>query len=90
ASVKRWAKEYIYNRLPFWVGPLGYFFYRYFIQLGFLDGRSGLIYHFLQGFWYRFLVGAKIEELERMIIDCRSNEERLERLAKLTGLKIVG
>jgi hypothetical protein len=31
--------------------------------LGFLDGKEGLIYHFLQGFWYRFLVDAKLYEL---------------------------
>jgi hypothetical protein len=31
-------------------------------KLGFLDGKEGLIYHFLQGFWYRFLVDAKLYE----------------------------
>jgi hypothetical protein len=36
--------------------------YRYFIKLGFLDGKEGLIFHFLQGFWFRFLVDAKIFE----------------------------
>ena len=88
ASAKRWVKESVYNRLPFWIGPLGYFLYRYFIQLGFLDGKSGLVYHFLQGFWYRFLVGAKVVEFEGKIADCRSNEDRRERLAQLTGLNI--
>jgi hypothetical protein len=39
-----------------------YWFYRYFLKLGFLDGRQGLVYHFLQGFWYRFLVDAKLYE----------------------------
>jgi hypothetical protein len=38
---------------------------RYTIGLGFLDGIEGLIFHFLQGFWYRFLVDAKIYELKR-------------------------
>ena len=69
AAAKRWIKERIYNRLPFWLGPLGYFLYRYFIQLGFLDGRTGLIYHFLQGFWYRFLVGAKVFEFDEALSD---------------------
>ena len=90
AGAKRWVKESVYNLLPFWIGPLGYFLYRYVIQLGFLDGKSGLVYHFLQGFWYRFLVGAKVEEFEGKIADCRSNEDRRERLAQLTGLKISG
>lgn len=42
-----------------------YFFYRYVIRLGFMDGVPGLVYHFLQGFWYRFLVDAKIWEIKR-------------------------
>jgi hypothetical protein len=88
AGLKRHLKEKIYNRLPFWVGPLGYFLYRYFIQLGFLDGRPGLIYHFLQGFWYRFLVGAKVEEFEHALRDCKTPEEQKNLLANLTGLTI--
>lgn len=88
AAIKRWIKESVYNRLPFWVGPFGYFLYRYIIQLGFLDGRSGLIYHFLQGFWYRFLVGAKVEELDAAIATCSTNAERREALALVTGLRI--
>ena len=58
-GVKRWIKENVYNHLPFWMGPCSYFVFRYIVLLGFLDGREGLIYHLLQGFWYRFLVGAK-------------------------------
>ena len=88
AGVKRWMKERFYNRLPFWAGPLGYFLYRYFLQLGFLDGRPGLIYHFLQGFWYRFLVGAKVVELEAEIASCVTNNERIARLKALTGLSL--
>lgn len=87
AALKRFIKERIYNRLPFWLGPLGYFLYRYFIQLGFLDGRPGIIYHFLQGFWYRFLVGAKICELETALSGIPDSEKKDE-LAKLTKLKL--
>ena len=85
AGVKRWVKERFYNRLPFWAGPLGYFLYRYFIQLGFLDRSEGLIYHFLQGFWYRFLVGAKILEYDRQLARCGDRAERLALLSRLTG-----
>lgn len=85
AAFKRRVKEQIYNRLPFWCGPFFYFIYRYTVQLGFLDGRPGLIYHFLQGFWYRFLVGAKIEEFESKLRKCNGNEERLAELGRLTG-----
>jgi glycosyltransferase involved in cell wall biosynthesis len=89
AGRKRAIKERLYNRMPFWLGPLGYFLYRYIIQLGFLDGKSGLIYHFLQGFWYRFLVGAKVEEYEAAMAVCLTNDERRAKLARLTGLQIT-
>jgi glycosyltransferase involved in cell wall biosynthesis len=84
-SPKRWVKEGVYNRLPFWLGPMCYFLFRYFIQLGFLDGREGLIYHFLQCFWYRFLVGAKIEEFDRIIRKLPDRDAQLNALAKMTG-----
>ena len=61
-SRKRWVKENIYSRIPLFVRPFIYFTYRYIFLLGFLDGTPGLIWHFLQGFWYRFLVDAKIYE----------------------------
>ena len=85
ASTKRWAKERIYNRLPFTVSTTLYFLWRYVFQLGFLDGRSGLIYHFLQGWWYRFLVGAKIMELEKAIAHLSDKREILAELSRLTG-----
>jgi glycosyltransferase involved in cell wall biosynthesis len=60
-ETRRWLRE-SYNRLPLFVRPALYFVYRYFLRLGFLDGREGLIFHFLQGFWYRFLVDAMLFE----------------------------
>ncbi|MEJ2801439.1 glycosyltransferase family 2 protein [Comamonadaceae bacterium PP-2] len=85
ASLKRFFKEYFYNKLPFTVASFLYFVWRYIFQLGFLDGRSGLVYHFLQGYWYRFLVGAKIMELERAISSLKSKDEVLRELSRLTG-----
>lgn len=89
-SVKRRLKESLYNRTPFWFGPLAYFLYRYIIQRGFLDGRPGLIYHFLQGFWYRFLVAAKVVEYEQELDGCADNASRTETLARLTGFDLAG
>lgn len=63
---RRWLREQVYLRSPLFVRPFLYWFYRYFLRLGFLDGVEGLIFHFLQGCWYRFLVDAKIYELQRM------------------------
>lgn len=52
--------------LPRYVRPALYFFYRYVIAGGFLDGRAGFLYHFLQGFWLRVIVDIKAAELERL------------------------
>jgi len=65
AQLRRWLKNSVYGKTPLFVRPLLYFSYRYFIRLGFLDGKEGLIFHFLQGFWYRFLVDAKLFEYQR-------------------------
>lgn len=89
AAGKRWVKEQVYNRLPLWVGPLGYFLYRYILQLGFLDGRPGLIYHGLQGGWYRFLVEAKVVEFDRVLAPLAGREARLQALEQLTGYRLA-
>jgi glycosyltransferase involved in cell wall biosynthesis len=62
ASQRRWVKKNLYARSPLFLRAFIYFLMRYIIGLGFLDGKEGLIFHFLQGFWYRFLVDAKIYE----------------------------
>lgn len=62
AERKRWLRKNIYYRLPLFVRAFTYFLYRYFIRLGFLDGKQGLVFHFLQGCWNQFLVDAKIYE----------------------------
>jgi glycosyltransferase involved in cell wall biosynthesis len=59
---KRWLRANVYYRLPLFTRAFAYFFYRYFFRLGFLDGKEGLIFHFLQGCWNQFLVDAKIHE----------------------------
>jgi glycosyltransferase involved in cell wall biosynthesis len=62
---RRWLKENLYARSPLFWRAFAYWLYRYVLRLGFLDGRPGLVFHFLQGFWYRFLVDAKLCELKR-------------------------
>lgn len=63
-SRKRWCKNRLYLRFPLFVRSLAYFTYRYVFRLGFLDGLPGLIFHFLQAFWYRFLVDALLLEAQ--------------------------
>lgn len=65
ATRRRWVKKNLYGRSPLFLRALLYFITRYIIGLGFLDGVEGLIFHFFQGFWYRFLIDAKIYELKK-------------------------
>ncbi|UCC94674.1 MAG: glycosyltransferase family 2 protein [Candidatus Omnitrophota bacterium] len=53
---RRWFRYKIYYRMPLFIRAWVYYVYRYVFRLGFLDGKQGLIFHFLQGLWYRFLV----------------------------------
>jgi glycosyltransferase involved in cell wall biosynthesis len=88
ASIKRFVKQKVYNKMQLQFAPLAYFVYRYFFQLGFLDGKEGLIYHVLQGFWYRFLVGAKVVEFEAAIAHLGTRDARRLELSRITGHQI--
>ena len=88
AKVKRILKELVYNRIPFEISSTAYFFYRYVLLLGFLDGRAGFVYHALQGFWYRFLVGAKLRELENAVRNASTKEEMYKEIERLTRQRL--
>ena len=64
AERKRWLKIRYVNA-PLFMRPFVNFFIRYVLKRGFLDGKEGFVWHFLQGFWYRFLVDAKLFELKK-------------------------
>lgn len=64
ARRRRFLKEAVYGRLPGGIRAVAYFVYRYVVRLGFLDGAPGWYFSLLQGFWYRMLVDAKIDEIE--------------------------
>lgn len=57
-----WLKS-AYYRMPLYLRPWIYFLYRYLIRLGFLDGKEGFIFHFLQAFWFRLVVDIRLEEM---------------------------
>jgi glycosyltransferase involved in cell wall biosynthesis len=88
AAIKRWIKERVYNRIPYQISTPAYFLHRMIFQLGFLDGKEGLVYHGLQGLWYRFLVGAKVAELEAAIAHIEDHAQIRAELRRLTGLAI--
>lgn len=67
AARQRWLKNRIYLRFPLFLRAFLYWLLRYFIMLGFLDGVPGFVFHFLQGFWYRLVVDAKIREAQKVM-----------------------
>lgn len=62
AKIKRLIKFGIYYKLPMGVRAHLYYIYRYYLKFGFLDGKEGKIFAFMQAYWYRYLVDAKIYE----------------------------
>jgi glycosyltransferase involved in cell wall biosynthesis len=83
--VKRFLKQNIYMQLPYFLRPFLYFIYRYFFQFGFLDGASGFAYHFMQGFWYRALVDLKCMEIEKLMGNCKTIDEKISVLEVYSG-----
>lgn len=56
-----WLKQ-LWWKLPRYIRPFLYFSYRMLVQKGILDGKKGILFHFLQGFWFRLIVDVKIGE----------------------------
>lgn len=65
AHEKRMTKQK-YAQMPLFWRSFAFFIYRYFLRGGFLDGKVGFIFHFLNAWWYRMLVDAKVFEIQRL------------------------
>lgn len=77
AAGKRRAKSR-YNKLPLFWRSFAYFIYRYVLRGGFLDGKEGFIFAFIQGWWYRTLVDVKILEVRKWLKANNLNVESQE------------
>ena len=64
AEITKRLRDGLYYKLPKFFRAKLYFWYRYYLQLGFLDGTAGKIYALIQAYFYRVLVDAKIYEFE--------------------------
>lgn len=71
---KKRTQKARYARMPLFWRAFGYFVYRYIIKLGFLDGKEGFLWNFLQGWWYRTLVDAKVYEIKKA---CGDDKEKM-------------
>ena len=73
AKAKR-LKKHKYASQPLFWRSFAYFCYRYFFRLGFMEGKEGFLWHFLQGWWYRTLVDAKVYEIKKA---CGNDKEKI-------------
>ena len=67
AKRNRFLKNSVYARLPLYLRAVLMYVYRYVFRLGFLDGRVGLVFHFLHGLWLFMLIDAKLDEARDFI-----------------------
>lgn len=85
-AAKKRAKKHKYAKQPLFWRSFAYFIYRYVVKGAFLDGREGFLFSFIQGWWYRTLVDAKILEIKRA---CGSDPEKIRRhLSDVYGVTI--
>lgn len=63
-----------YAKKPLFWRSFAYFIYRYFFKLGFLEGKEGFLWSFMQGWWYRTLVDTKIFEIKKA---CGNDKEKI-------------
>ena len=73
ARAKR-MKKHQYAKQPLFWRSFAYFCYRYFLKGACLDGKIGFIWTFLQGWWYRTLVDAKVFEIKKT---CGSDKKKI-------------
>lgn len=65
AILKQRKKKFgLYYKAPMFVRCWAWFIYNYIFRGGFLDGKEGLVFCFLECYWYRFTVDSKIYEYE--------------------------
>lgn len=77
-----------YYKMPKFFRASMYFFVRYFVFLGFLDGIRGFVWLTLQAYWYRFLVDAKLLEMEKRLGKNPTREAVIDYVRTYLGIKI--
>lgn len=63
--IKRFVKFKIYYKMPTGIRSYLYYLFRLYVKGGILDGKEGRIFAFLQAYWYRYLVDAKMYEYQQ-------------------------
>lgn len=73
-TLKKRKLKLKYAKKPLFWRSFAYFCYRYFFKLGFLEGKEGFLWHFMQGWWYRTMVDAKVFEIKKT---CGNDKEKI-------------
>lgn len=73
-----------YNKMPLFWRSFAYFCYRYILKGGFLDGKEGFLFAFIQGWWYRTMVDANVLQCRKACGDDKQKiKEYVEREWKI-------
>lgn len=59
---ERNSRKNKYYKMPIYHRAIWFFILRYFLLGGFMDGKAGFVWNFLQCLWYRTLVDIKLDE----------------------------
>ncbi|MFP9099575.1 glycosyltransferase family 2 protein [Flavobacterium sp. RHBU_24] len=78
AKYKR-EKKLKYAKMKLFWRSFIYFVYRYIFKFGFTEGKEGFLWHFMQGWWYRTLVDAKVYEIKKA---CGNDTDKMKKFIK--------
>lgn len=78
AEQKR-LRKHSYAQKPLFWRSFAYFCYRYFLKGACLEGKEGFLWTFIQGWWYRTLVDAKVYEVKKA---CGNDKEKIRQYIK--------
>lgn len=62
ANLRKRMRSSFYYKLPKYFRAKLYYWFIFYLRLGFLDGEAGRVYAFIQAYFFRFVVDAKIFE----------------------------
>ncbi len=74
-ALEKHKKKGTYNKMPLFWRSFAYFLYRYIVKGGYLDGKEGFLFAYIQGWWYRTMVDAKVYEVKKA---CGDDKEKIK------------
>lgn len=85
-AIEKHKKKGTYNKMPLFWRSFAYFLYRYIVKGGFLDGKEGFLFAYIQGWWYRTLVDANVMTAEKA---CGKDKEKMRQYVNnVLGVKL--